>query len=82
MIIIGERSEKKKKTWFYNGKIIRSNNDTRHYIFDMYTIVSNLLKRAGNSYYEGIERNTRSAGIDYYTDNKNLLPSSNGETKM
>ena len=44
--------------------------------------VSNLLKKAGNSYYEGIEKNTKSAGIDYYTDNKNLLPSSNGETSI
>ena len=44
--------------------------------------VGGLLKKAGDSYYKGIEKNVKSAGIDYYTDNKNLLPSSNGETAI
>lgn len=44
--------------------------------------VSKLLKNVGNSYYKAIEKNVKSAGTDYYTDNKDLLPDDVGKTAI
>lgn len=44
--------------------------------------VSKLLKNVGNSYYKAIEKNVKSAGTDYYTDNKDLLPDDVGKTSI
>ena len=44
--------------------------------------MSGLINKAGDSYYKSMEKSVKLAGIDYFTDNKNLLPSVGNDQKV